>query len=136
MSVSAMQAARFYEEVVCANKVFTFDDGDGLDIYTIHGQEVTPFWSSRTRLLKIQATHPKYAGRQIKEESMSAFMEETLPMLEKEGIQVGVKWSGPRLAGYDMPVADLRKNLQFWIDRNNNLSSPVSDAPPPMDSSP
>ena len=117
MSNAAAQAARFYEQVVKDDRVFTVDDGKGFLVFPVRDTEVVPFWSSRSRLLKIHEAHPKYAKWKISEESLPEFLEKTLPLLEKEGIRVGVNWSGERLTGYDLSVHDLRSNLQYWIDK-------------------
>jgi hypothetical protein len=119
MSAAAIQASKFYEQVVSDDKVFTFDDGSGYLVFRVDGADVVPFWSSRTRLEKIRKTHPKYSKQKIAEEPFPIFVSDTLPFLEKEGIRVGVNWSGQRLTGFDITVADLRRNLQHWIDRRN-----------------
>lgn len=119
MSTAALHASKFYEQVVSDDKVFTFDDGDGYSVFRVNGEDVIPFWSSRTRLEKIKKAHLKYAKQEIAEEPFPVFMSDTLPLLEKEGIRVGVNWSGQRLTGYDITVAELRRNLQYWIDRRN-----------------
>jgi NADPH:quinone reductase-like Zn-dependent oxidoreductase len=115
MSTASAQASKFYEQVVAEGKVFTFDDGNGYLVFPVGDVEVVPFWSTRTRCLKIQGVHSKYAGRTISEETLQEFLEKTLPLLEEERIRVGVNWSGKRLAGYDVSVADMRRNLRHWI---------------------
>ena len=119
MSTAAIHTSKFYEQAVSDGKVFTFDDGDGYLVFPMDGAEVVPFWSSRTRLEKIKKDHPKHSRREITEETLTVFMTDTLPFLEKEGIRVGVNWSGQRLTGFNVTVADPRKNLQHWIDRRN-----------------
>jgi len=120
MSVAATQASKFYEQVIAEGRVFTVDDGEGYLVFPIGEIEVVPFWSSRSRLVNIQKDNPKYEKWEISEEPLSGFLDKTLPLLDKEGIRVGVNWSGKRLNGFDISVPELRKNLQHWIDKKND----------------
>jgi len=114
MSVAAAQASAFYEQVVKDGSVFTFLDDGSFLVFPIHGKEVVPFWSSRTRVQKVQSRHPEYAGYTIHEIPLPEFLETTLAKFGKDGIHVGVNWSGDRLVGYDLPVADLLRNIDYW----------------------
>jgi NADPH:quinone reductase-like Zn-dependent oxidoreductase len=115
MSISAAQASKFYEQVVRDGKVFTLEDPEGFLVFPIRDLEVIPFWSSRSRVEKIQSTMPEYACYSIHEKPFNEFYEQTLPWLEEHRIHVGVNWSGERLSGYDVPVSDLRANLEYWM---------------------
>ncbi len=117
MTVAAAQAAKFYEQVVAESHVFTFLDEGSFLVFPIHGYEVVPFWSSRTRLESIQRNHPKYRAFVPDEIALETFLGDTLEQLEAEAIRVGVNWSGKRLGGYDLTVADLRRNLEYWKSR-------------------
>lgn len=114
MSISAAQYAKFNYEVAEIRKVFTLTAQGELLIYPVKGQDVVPFWSSRSRLEKIQSTHPKYQGYQITEYSWSEF-DSWLRQLEEDGIHVGVNWSGERLTGYNVAVHELRAALEYRI---------------------
>jgi hypothetical protein len=115
MSVAAMQAAKFYAHVVSDGMVYSFSSEGDLLIYPMRGQEVVPFWSSRSRLETIKKHHPKFRAFEFDETPFEAFYRDLLPRLEAEGLLVGINWSGPRLTGYNLPVADLRQNLDYWI---------------------
>jgi hypothetical protein len=115
MSVAAMQARKFYEQVVAEGQAFTFCAEGDLVVYPVGENEVVPFWSSRARLLTIQESHPKYRAYLIDETPLAEFRDAILLRLQAQGILVGVNWSGPRLTGYNLPVADLRRNLDYWI---------------------
>jgi hypothetical protein len=110
-----MQAKKFYEQVVADGRVFTFCSGGEFLVYPVRGQDVVPFWSSRSRLKTIAARLPKYREYLHDETPLPEFHGEVLPALEAEGVLVGVNWSGPRLVGYNLPVADLMRNLDRWI---------------------
>jgi hypothetical protein len=114
MSIAAVQASKFYEQVVRERAVFTFTDEGSFLVYPVRGQDVVPFWSSRARLDKIQREHEKYRSYTCDEISLTSFLEKTLPDLAAENIAVGVNWSGERLTGYDVSVSDLIGNLEHW----------------------
>ena len=114
MSQSASQASAFYEEVVSAGSAFTVLDHGNFLIFPIRGIEVVPFWSSRARVARVQKDHAKYRAYDCDEIDLDALIARTLPDLEREGIHVGVNWSGARLTGYDVSVADFLKNLGYW----------------------
>lgn len=117
MSTSAAQASKFYEQVVKDGQVYTFLDRGSYLVYPVSGTEVIPFWSSRTRLEKIQSTLPKYSGYEIDEESFETFFTKTLGELEVAQIHFGINWSGSRLKGYNISAQELRKNLEFWLGK-------------------
>ncbi len=114
MSISAAQYSKFCSEVAQKRCVFTFTEQGGLLIYPVQGQEVLPFWSSRSRLEKIQASHPKYQRYQIAEYSWPEF-ESRLHQMEGDGIHAGVNWSGQRLTGYNVAAAELRAALEYQM---------------------
>lgn len=117
MIQAASQASAFYEQVARSGSVFTLlDDGHFL-VFPIGKIEVVPFWSTRSRVEIVQKNHPKYRAWDCDQSGLDVFLERTLPDLEREGIHVGVNWSGARLTGYDLAVADLRKNLAYWRAR-------------------
>lgn len=111
MSVAALQYDRFCGELVETRRAYTFTNDGELLVFPVRGKEVVPFWSSRSRLERIVKAHAKYEKFQISEYSWEEFLS-WLSQLESEGIAVGANWSGPRLTGYDVSVADLRAALK------------------------
>jgi hypothetical protein len=106
VSVAAAQYSKFKEQVVKEGKVFTvLEQGHPL-IFRVHDHEAMPFWSSCSRLEKIQQAHPKYQNYQIAGYRFEQFLQ-WLPHLAKDDIHIGVNWSGPKLVGYDIPAQDL-----------------------------
>jgi hypothetical protein len=116
MSIAAAQASKFYEQCVKEARVFTVLDEDNFLVFKIGDKDVIPFWSSRSRVQKTQSVHPKYANYVISEISLSEFLNKTLLLLEEQRINVGVNWSGARLVGYDVSAAELRNNIDFWVN--------------------
>jgi hypothetical protein len=117
MSIAAAQASKFYEQVVAEGRVFTFADADSFLVFPVHGVDVVPFWSSRSRLRAVRKSHPKYRAFTEDEIALERFLSDTLTLLEQENIRVGVNWSGKRLVGYDITPTDLRRNLAHWQAR-------------------
>jgi hypothetical protein len=117
MSLTAAHATKFYEQVVADGRVFTFIEDEAFLVYPMHGREVVPFWSSRSRLERIQKNHPKYSKYTISEMTLEEFLDKTLVQLEEECISVGVNWSGSRLVGYDITTSELRNNIGYWQSR-------------------
>jgi hypothetical protein len=116
MSTSGAQYDKFREQVVTEERAFSFTDGGELLVYPIQAGETVPFWSSRSRLETIQKRLPKNRQWQITEFSLAEFWRR-LDQLEREGVQVGVNWSGTQLTGHNVSVRDLRAGLKYWIDQ-------------------
>lgn len=70
-----------------------------------------PFGSKRSRADKIVGSVSAYAGMSPIGLSYDDWRDNWLPDLERNGILVGLNWSGKRAVGYDLSVADLLRNL-------------------------
>jgi hypothetical protein len=110
MTTAALQYAKFRTDVAAHARVYTFLADGELLVFPIDGREVVPFWSSRSRLDRIVATHAKYGKYAPTQLSLAEF-DEWLVQLDAEGILVGVNWAGPRLTGYNVSVVELRAAL-------------------------
>ena len=117
MSTAAIHANAFYGQVAKEGSLFSFSDEDSMLVFLIRDCEVTPFWSSRSRIERVRDEHPKYAALVIDQVPLEKFMLKTLPHLEAEGIHIGVNWSGARLTGYDVSAPDLRRNIGYWLSK-------------------
>jgi hypothetical protein len=117
MSTSAAQARAFYEQAAQDKRVFTFTADDDYLVFPIQGREVVPFWSSRSRLDKVRADHPKYASYSVTEIPLNEFLGAVLTQFGDEKISVGVNWSGPRLTGFDISPEDLQRNIGYWVNK-------------------
>ena len=112
MSVAAAQAEAFYGEFLDGGSVFTVrDDGGYPAPENGSGQRAQPFWSKRSRAQRIVDDVPAYGGFEVVEIDGKRWRERWLPGLEKEGIHVGLNWSGRDASGYDLPPADVLRNL-------------------------
>lgn len=113
MSQSASQAAAFYREVAKSRIVWTLQDKAGFPApMTSSGQRAMPFWSSKSRVERIIATVPAYAGFTPHEIGWDDFAKDWAKDLEKDGLLVGVNWSGSRATGYDMSTNELVAKIE------------------------
>jgi len=103
MSVSAAQRTAFFDEAVRYGEVFTIRDDGGFPAPMTHADvRAQPFWSRKSRAEQIIATVDAYAGFAPVRVSLDDFRERWLPGLSRDGLRVGVNWSGGSAAGYDM----------------------------------
>ena len=113
MTIAAAMADAFYREFLEHGRVFAVRDEDGFPApKNQDGQRAAPFWSRRSRAEKVVATVPAYADLTVVEIAEDEWLERWLPGLEADGLLVGLNWSGKRAMGYDLSVADLRRNLE------------------------
>lgn len=61
-----------------------------------------PFRSSRERVERVISNVAAYRGFEPFEIDLAAFMSRWLPGLARDGLMVGVNWSGNRATGYDV----------------------------------
>lgn len=116
MSQAASQAAAFYSEVARAGRVWTIRDADGFPAPVGgSGQRSQPFWSSLARVERIVKRVPAYLGFQAVELSLQEFMARWLTGLEKDGLRVGLNWTGPRATGYDIEPTTVRRVIEVVL---------------------
>ena len=112
MSASAAQYAAFYAEALQGGEVWTVRDAKGYPApETTTGSRAMPFWSKRSRAERIVATAPAYAGFEVVPVPLDAFRDRWLPGLERDGLLVGVNWSGERATGYDVAPTAVQQTL-------------------------
>jgi hypothetical protein len=117
MSQAGSQAWAFYREVAAKRVVWTVHDEGGFPApKTDTGQRSQPFWSSKSRVEKIIRTVPAYGGFSPFEITWEDFCTRWVPGLTKDGILVGVNWSGNNAVGYDFEPEQVQKNVQSVID--------------------
>lgn len=120
MSQSASQAAIFYREVAASGRLWTVRDSDGFPApKNSSGQRAQPFWSSLSRVQKIIGSVPAYSGFEPVELEWSVFESRWVPGLSKDGLLVGVNWSGPKATGYDVEPEQVAKNVQHYQEKRS-----------------
>ena len=103
MSISAAQASAFYDEVLGRRMVWAVHDLNGYPAPVgKDGQRSMPFWSLITRAEKIVSSVAAYKDFQVVSIPLDEWRSKWLPGLERDGILVGLNWSGSRATGFDV----------------------------------
>jgi hypothetical protein len=117
MSQAGSQAWAFYREVAANRIVWTIRDDGGFPCPLVsEGKRAQPFWSSLSRVERIIATVPAYAGFEPYEIKWDEFCKKWVPGLVKDGLLVGVNWSGKRAVGYDVEPERVQKSVEVMIE--------------------
>ena len=112
MSAST-QAQTFFREVAETGDVWSLGDGKSMFIVlSDSGARVFPLWSSRRRALRIVETAPRFASCKVLQSSWSNFQENWAAILERDGVLVGVNWTGVNASGFEMPVKLLVSQIE------------------------
>jgi hypothetical protein len=111
VSVSSAQAAAFYDEVLAEGSVWTVRDDGGIPAPETPDGRAMPFWSKRTRVEKIIERVPSYSTFEIQEIPAEEWRLRWLPGLARDGLRVGLNWSGASATGFDLPPDDVERNL-------------------------
>lgn len=112
MPQSAAAASTFYREVSSAGTVWTIRDATGFpQPKGTDGQRAQPFWSSQQRAAHVVGTVPAYADFDVVEIKWGVFRDRWIPGLKRDGILVGLNWTGRRATGYDVDPEDVQKNV-------------------------
>lgn len=116
MTQSASQAAAFYREVARTKRLWTIKDEGGFPApLTSEGCRAQPFWSSLSRVERIIASVPAYAGFEAVELAWEEFRDRWVPGLTQDGLKVGVNWSGSRARGYDIEPERVQQSVEAAI---------------------
>jgi hypothetical protein len=113
VSQAASQAAAFYRQSVENNAVWTVRDEGGYPApENREGRRAQPFWSSRSRVERIIESVPAYNGFEPEEIPLNTFLDKWVPELERDGLLVGVNWSGRRATGYDLEPQAIKQAVE------------------------
>jgi Protein of unknown function (DUF2750) len=125
VTTTVAQAAAFYREVAEHGSLWTIRDAGGFpQPRNGDGVRVQPFWSLRSRAELVVATVPAYAQFEIVELAWDVFEARWVPGLKRDGVLVGVNWSGSRATGYDVSPEDVVKNVETARDRGGGKRLP------------
>lgn len=116
MSQAAAQASAFYEEVAHHLTVWGIRDAGGVPAPMTPSGRAMPFWSSRERAVRATET-AAYRGFEVFELSWDVFADRWLTGIERDGLRVGVNWTGDRQTGYDLTPVEVRRNVEMAIAR-------------------
>ena len=113
MSIAAAQAESFYKEVVEETAVWAIRDGEGFPApKNSSGKRAMPFWSKESRARKIIQNVPAYRDFEPFRIELGTFIDDWLPGMENDGLEVGLNWSGDRAIGYDVPPDEVLSRLR------------------------
>ena len=117
MTQAASQAWAFYRDVAKNQKVWTVRDEGGFPASKNgEGKPSQPFWSSLSRVQKIIKTVPAYAGFEPHEILWSDFCRAWVPGMTKDGLLMGVNWSGKRALGYDLEPKQVQESVEAVME--------------------
>jgi Protein of unknown function (DUF2750) len=106
---SASQAAAWRADVRANGTVWTVEDDDGIPTPSNpEGRRAMPFWSTRSRVEKVISSVPAYAHSRPRELTLEEFRTRWLDGLKRDGLLVGINWSGASATGYDVEPQDVR----------------------------
>jgi hypothetical protein len=116
MGNSALQAAAFYRDVARQGFLYTIRDEGGYPApLRGDGRRAQPFWSSETRIARVARACPEYAAFAPERVPWDHFVEVRVPDLEKDGVLIGVNWSGPTASGYDLEPREVVANVESYL---------------------
>lgn len=103
MTKSGAHATAFFKEVIREQQVWTIRDARGFPApLGSDGIRSMPFWSLGSRVERIISTVEAYASFEKVAISLTEWRAKWLPGLERDGLKVGLNWSGDRATGYDV----------------------------------
>jgi hypothetical protein len=111
MSTSAAQADAFYREVLEHQIVWGIKDETGFPAPETPEGRAMPFWSLRSRAERIVGSVPAYGRFEVVPLLLDDWRGRWLPGLERDGLRVGLNWSGASATGYDLAPTEVEHNL-------------------------
>lgn len=70
-----------------------------------------PFWSLASRAGKVVSSIAAYGGFEIVVIPLDDWRSKWLPGLERDGLLLGLNWSGPRATGFDIEPSSALASL-------------------------
>jgi len=112
MTTSGAQADAFFREVIDEGAVWAIRDEQGFPAPVgTDGRRAMPFWSLRSRAEAVIASADAYRTFVPDRIALMAWRREWLPGLSRDGLDVGLNWSGDRVTGYDVPADSVEARL-------------------------
>lgn len=112
MSISGAHADAFFQEVLREGQVWAIRDSGGIPAPRgTDGVRAMPFWSLASRAEKIIGAVDAYAGFETVGIPLNEWRSRWLPGLERDGLLLGLNWSGARATGYDVEPASVMASL-------------------------
>lgn len=116
MPIAPLHADAFYREVAKTKSVWTIRDTDGFPTSTnASGETAMPFWSTESRARAVIDSVDAYAGFSPHRLDLEEFRSGWLPGLDRDGLFVGLNWSGERAVGFDVKPGEALVRLQALL---------------------
>jgi len=118
MSIYSVHSTAFYKEVAQNCCLWTIRDESGFPApFNNDGKRAQPFWSSKSRVERIIANVEAYSGFEPVELKLQIFLERWIPGLTKDGILIGVNWSGNSATGFDISPSQVAENILVQMQK-------------------
>ncbi|MBZ0173042.1 MAG: DUF2750 domain-containing protein [Phycisphaerales bacterium] len=101
---SSVHADAFYREVIASGELFAVEhEEDGpLEWHLAGGTHARPFWSSRSRAVRMLDGPLRRRGLVIVPHTWHEFCSTIAPGMRSAGQLVGLNWHGSRARGYNL----------------------------------
>jgi hypothetical protein len=110
MSQSGSQAAAFFRDVRRSRVVWLVQGDEGSPTHlSENGTRSLPFWSASARAQRAAKTWGR--GLRVSSMPLDAWCERVLPDAARDGLAIGINWSGQRLVGWSFTCAEVRRRL-------------------------
>lgn len=117
MSVSSINAHNFYREVAANKVVWAIRDKGGFTApVNSEGERAMPFWSLESRALTVIRNVKAYRDFETVSIDWDTFCKRWVPGLKRDGLLVGVNWTGARATGYDLQPVEVQRNVEALMD--------------------
>ncbi|MFF7764764.1 DUF2750 domain-containing protein [Streptomyces griseorubiginosus] len=110
MSQSGSQAAAFFRDIHQSSEVWLVRDDNGSPTHlSADGTRSLPFWSTSPRAQRAA----KIWGHELRVDSMplDTWCDHALPDAARDGLVIGINWSGPRLVGWSFTPDEVLNRL-------------------------
>lgn len=110
MSQSGSQAAAFFRDVRQSRVVWLVQNDDGSPTHlSADGMRSLPFWSTAARAQR--AAQIWGSGLRVQSMPLDTWCEQVLPDAARDGLVIGINWSGPRLVGWSFTTMEIHNRL-------------------------
>ncbi|MBY8878495.1 DUF2750 domain-containing protein [Streptomyces sp. PLK6-54] len=110
MSQSGSQAAAFFRDVPRTGVVWWVRDDEGTPApLSDDGTRSLPFWSTAARAQR--AADIWGHGLRVESMAVAVWRDRELPDADREGLLIGINWSGPRLVGWSFTPTEVLNRL-------------------------
>lgn len=118
---SSIHADAFYREIIASGELFGVEhEFDGpVTWHLAGGTHARPFWSSRSRAVRMLDGPMRRAGLVIVPHVWEEFRGEIAPAMAAEGLLVGVNWWGFRARGYNLEPGVVVRALEEAMNRRS-----------------